>query len=80
MTGEEHGEPPRDHSRRARRVRVVPGGPVLVDGPVEVVGPDGISTVCDRFRVALCTCGCTRIPPLCDTSHRRLQRRHAPGI
>lgn len=66
------GDPPTGHRRR---VRVVPGGPVLVEGPIEVVGPDGTPTTCDRFVVALCTCGGTRIPPLCDSSHRRRRPR-----
>lgn len=48
----------------------VPGGPVLVEGPVEVELPDGTLVRCDRPVVALCTCRRTRRPPFCDTSHR----------
>ena len=48
----------------------VPGGPVLVDGPVEVEMPDGTLVVCDRPVVALCTCRRSRRQPFCDTSHR----------
>jgi CDGSH-type Zn-finger protein len=53
-----------------RRVTPVPGGPVLVEGPVEVELPDGTLVRCDRPVVALCTCRRTRRPPFCDTSHR----------
>lgn len=60
----------------ARRVVVDPDGPVLVEGPVEVVRPDGSIARSDRFVVALCTCRRTRTPPWCDTSHRTRRRRH----
>ncbi|WTQ62189.1 CDGSH iron-sulfur domain-containing protein [Streptomyces sp. NBC_00158] len=53
-----------------RRVTVVPGGPVLVEGPVEVVLHDGSTARSDRFTVALCTCRRSRTYPWCDTGHR----------
>lgn len=56
---------------RPRRVRVDPEGPLLVEGPVEVIGEDGSVTVSRRFTVAICTCRRSRIHPWCDTSHRR---------
>lgn len=59
---------------RPRRVRVQRDGPLIVEGPVEVVGEDGEVTVSDRFQVALCTCRRSRLYPLCDTSHRRRER------
>ncbi|MFA1547049.1 CDGSH iron-sulfur domain-containing protein [Actinomadura chokoriensis] len=57
-----------------RRVRMVPGGPVLVEGPVEVVLEDGSTAVSDRWLVALCACRRSRSYPFCDTSHRRRTR------
>lgn len=57
-----------------RRVRMVPGGPVLVEGPVEVVLEDGSTVVSDRWLVALCACRRSRSYPFCDTSHRRRAR------
>jgi CDGSH-type Zn-finger protein len=54
-----------------RRVRLVPDGPMLVEGPVELVTPDGEVLRCDRFQVAVCTCRRSHRYPLCDTSHRR---------
>ncbi|MCX5206225.1 CDGSH iron-sulfur domain-containing protein [Streptomyces sp. NBC_00237] len=51
-----------------------PEGPVLVEGPVEVVDEDGNVAVSDRFQVALCTCRRSRTYPWCDTSHRRRSR------
>lgn len=60
--------------RERRRVRMVPGGPVLVEGPVEVVMEDGSTAVSDRWLVALCACRRSRAYPFCDTSHRRRSR------
>lgn len=60
-----------------RRVTPVPGGPVLVEGPVEVVLPDGSTVVSERPMVALCACRRSRRYPFCDTSHRR-KIREAP--
>ena len=54
-----------------RRVRVVPSGPLLVEGPVRIETPDGGVVESDRFMVAICTCRRSRDYPLCDTSHRR---------
>ncbi|MCO5994035.1 CDGSH iron-sulfur domain-containing protein [Actinoallomurus rhizosphaericola] len=60
--------------REPRRVVVVPGGPVLVEGPVELVTDDGGIVRCDRFMVAVCACRRSRRYPLCDTSHRRKRK------
>ena len=59
---------------RPRRVRVQRDGPLLIEGPVEVVGEDGEVTVSDRFTVAVCTCRRSREFPWCDTSHRARRR------
>lgn len=58
-----------------RVVRVVPGGPVLVEGPVRIEISDGPVVESDRFMVAICMCRRSKTYPLCDTSHRRKQRR-----
>ena len=54
-----------------RVVRVVPNGPVLVQGPVRIEMPDGTVAESDRFMVAICACKRSKTYPLCDTSHRR---------
>ncbi|MFE9560126.1 CDGSH iron-sulfur domain-containing protein [Streptomyces sp. NPDC006487] len=68
----------RGEGRAARRVVVDPQGPVLVEGPVEVVLDDGSVVRSDRFTVALCTCRRSRTYPWCDTSHRPRERPAAP--
>ena len=62
-----------------RVVRVVPGGPVLVEGPVRIEMPDGSVVESDRFMVAICTCKRSKKYPLCDTSHRRRRREQPSG-
>ncbi|MFB6625413.1 CDGSH iron-sulfur domain-containing protein [Streptomyces sp. NPDC056374] len=55
-----------------------PKGPVLVQGPVEIVLDDGTVARSERFMVALCTCRRSRIYPWCDTSHRPRERAVTP--
>ncbi|MGW0531157.1 CDGSH iron-sulfur domain-containing protein [Streptomyces sp. NPDC003032] len=62
-------------AERPRRVTVDPDGPLLVEGPVEVVGDDGTVFASRRFTVAICTCRRSRTYPWCDTSHRRRVQR-----
>jgi CDGSH-type Zn-finger protein len=57
-----------------RLVRVVPSGPVMVQGPVRIEMPDGSVVESDRFMVAICACRRSRTYPLCDTSHRKRRR------
>ncbi|WSI22408.1 CDGSH iron-sulfur domain-containing protein [Streptomyces sp. NBC_01343] len=75
----EHGPcRPASAAAPARRVCVDPQGPVLVEGPVEIVLDDGTIARSDRFLVALCTCRRSRTYPWCDTSHRRRERAQTP--
>ncbi|MFI6290398.1 CDGSH iron-sulfur domain-containing protein [Nonomuraea sp. NPDC050790] len=64
-------------TRRDTRVTMVPGGPMLVEGPVEVVLEDGSTVRSERFLVALCACRRSRRLPFCDASHRRRRRGQA---
>ena len=78
MTGDPTGgSTDEERPARAQRVRIVPGGPILVEGPVEIDLPDGTRVRSDRPTVALCACRRSRRYPLCDTSHRRRARPSA---
>jgi len=57
------------------RVTVEPGGPVVIHSAVEIRTDDGTEVTSDRVAVAVCTCRRSRTYPLCDTSHRRTERR-----
>jgi len=63
----------------SRIVRVVPSGPVMVQGPVRIEMPDGSVVESDRFMVAICTCRRSKAYPLCDTSHRCRWRSDPSG-
>ncbi|WP_086828211.1 CDGSH iron-sulfur domain-containing protein [Streptomyces sp. NRRL B-24572] len=52
------------------RFRPLPEGPLLVEGPAEIVMPDGSVILCERPVMALCTCRRSLRAPFCDTSHR----------
>lgn len=60
--------------RDRRRVTVEPDGPILIEGPVELVLADGTAVESDRFVVAVCACRRSHRYPFCDTSHRRRVR------
>jgi CDGSH-type Zn-finger protein/uncharacterized Fe-S cluster protein YjdI len=49
-------------------VSLVPNGPVLLEGEVELVSADGGAT-CSGRKGALCRCGASRSKPFCDGSH-----------
>lgn len=63
------------NDKESRVVRVTQNGPMMVQGPVRIEMPDGSVVESDRFMVAICTCRRSKSFPLCDTSHRRKQRR-----
>jgi len=63
----------------ARIVRIVPSGPVMVEGPVRIELSDGGVVESDRFMVAICTCRRSKAYPLCDTSHRCRRRSDPSG-
>ena len=48
----------------ARLVRIVAGGPVMVQGPIRIETPDGSVVECDRFMVAICMCRRSKTYPL----------------
>ncbi len=70
MAGESETLPRR--ITQPRTVRLDPGGPMLVEGPIEVQVGDGEPELIDRFLVALCACGNSARYPLCDGTHRKL--------
>lgn len=72
-------EPGREEPARDARRVVMPEeiGPMLVEGPIEIVLADGSVHLSERPTVALCTCRRSRAFPFCDTSHRRRSRPSA---
>ncbi|MFI0986999.1 CDGSH iron-sulfur domain-containing protein [Streptomyces exfoliatus] len=64
----------------APRVQPLLEGPLLMEGPADIVMPDGSVVHCERPVIALCTCRRSLRAPFCDTSHRpRLRRAPSSG-
>ncbi|MGA5198085.1 CDGSH iron-sulfur domain-containing protein [Streptomyces exfoliatus] len=55
-------------------------GPLLVEGPADIVMPDGSVVHCERPVMALCTCRRSLRAPFCDTSHRPRLRRAPSSV
>ncbi|MBN4076177.1 CDGSH iron-sulfur domain-containing protein [Gemmatimonas aurantiaca] len=45
-------------------------GSILVEGKVEIIGPDGETIEC-KEKFALCRCGESKNKPFCDGSHKQ---------
>lgn len=63
--------------RRRPSIAVYENGPLLVRGPIEIVGEDGEPLETHRATVALCRCGRSAIRPLCDGSHGSVKARRS---
>jgi len=61
--GDERATPP-----SAGRIRA--SGPLIVQGRIRHLGPDGASAAEDT-QVALCRCGGSDNKPFCDGTHRK---------
>jgi CDGSH-type Zn-finger protein len=60
------------------RIRPKPNGPLVVEGPVTILGPDGASLPIPPRKdgtpaqvVVLCRCGGSATKPFCDGTHKR---------
>lgn len=56
-------------------ITVCPEGPLLVRGPVAVIGADGKTIPTQRPTMALCRCRGTSIAPFCDGTHKKRKPR-----
>ena len=54
-------------------------GPLLVRGPITLLGPDGAAIQSDRETIALCRCGRSALKPFCDGTHKLVGFRAPPG-
>lgn len=52
------------------KMKVMPNGPILVKGTVELTLADG--TTIEKVNPALCRCGATKNKPYCDGSHMKV--------
>jgi len=52
------------------KIKVLPNGPLLVQGSVELTMADG--SVISKENPALCRCGASQNKPFCDGSHAKI--------
>jgi len=65
--GQEHRESVGETELSAK---LVPNGPIIVEGEVKFSHPDGSTTV--EKNPVLCRCGASGNKPFCDGSHKRI--------
>lgn len=53
-------------------IKLLPNGPLMVEGRFNVLSPDGTEMAEGKGKVALCRCGATASKPFCDGSHTRI--------
>ena len=55
------------------KIRMRPNGPLVVEGPVQLVDSQGqaFPTSSDKPAIALCRCGQSAQRPFCDGAHNR---------
>lgn len=68
-----------DHHTAPTVITLCPDGPMLVRGPISIIGDDGQPMSPHRTTIALCRCGKTSIAPFCDGTHKLLHRRADDG-
>ncbi|MEU7293633.1 CDGSH iron-sulfur domain-containing protein [Streptomyces exfoliatus] len=80
--GRDTGASPEGARARTSPPRVQPllEGPLLMEGPADIVMPDGSVVHCERPVMALCTCRRSLRAPFCDTSHRPRLRRAPSAV
>jgi CDGSH-type Zn-finger protein len=67
-----------DSTQMRPRLRVCPGGPMLVRGASSLTTEDGQVHPVRRPVVALCRCGMSGLAPFCDGTHKSLRQRSGP--
>lgn len=53
-------------------IKMLPNGPLVVEGAFDVFSADGTEMAQGKGRVALCRCGATASKPFCDGSHSKI--------
>lgn len=65
-----------NHENEKPTITLTPSGPMIVRGPVEIIGTDGNKIALDpeklKMGVALCMCGKSKQKPFCDGSHAKM--------
>ncbi len=54
------------------KIKLMPNGPVIVEGDFEVFSTDGTEMAQGKGMVALCRCGASASKPFCDGAHSKI--------
>lgn len=54
------------------QIKLMPNGPILVEGNFSVQTADGTEMAEGKGKVFLCRCGASKTKPFCDGSHTQL--------
>lgn len=60
------------------KITIKDNGPLLVEGPFDLVDAEGKFFKLDRKPIALCRCGASHNKPFCDGSHKRVDFQSEP--
>ncbi|MBI3961839.1 MAG: CDGSH iron-sulfur domain-containing protein [Deinococcus sp.] len=52
------------------KIRALPNGPYLIEGPITIVDPTGAELRVEKPQITLCRCGHSSKKPFCDSTHR----------
>jgi len=60
------------------QIKCAPNGPYLLNGPVDLVDPEGnVQHIAEGKKAALCRCGASVNKPFCDGTHSKVGFRAA---
>jgi len=68
---DENNEPKNENSSMSQKVEVVPNGPLMVHGELEITKVDG-SKETKKRTTAFCRCGASENKPFCDGGHKKI--------
>ena len=54
------------------KITALKNGPYLVNGPIDLIGPDGKAVPTKEGNIALCRCGASAEKPFCDGTHSKI--------
>jgi len=54
------------------KIKVLKNGPLLVEGPLQLLSADGQPIQCPPNGFALCRCGASTRKPFCDGTHSKI--------
>jgi len=59
-------------SDQKTKIKVLPNGPIIVEGNFEVFSADGAEMAEGKGMIALCRCGASTSKPFCDGAHSKI--------